>query len=73
VDRLGRHDASHRASLIGLIDTIFAPDAACWELGPDGEWTRSRAGADGVPTRDVQTTLIAGRAQQSAARRARMG
>ena len=65
-------EPAHRSTLIGLIDTVFAPDAACWELGPDGEWTR-RTAPDGVPTRDVQTALIAARNQRSAARRARMG
>ena len=65
-------EPAHRSTLIGLIDTVFAPDASCWELGPDGEWTR-RSAPEGVPTRDVQTALIAARNQRSAARRARMG
>jgi len=65
-------EPAHRSTLIGLIDTVFAADAACWELGPDGEWTR-RTAPDGVPTRDVQKALIDARNQRSAARRARMG
>jgi polyphosphate kinase len=65
-------EPAHRSTLIGLIDTVFAPDASCWELGPEGDWTR-RSAPEGVPTRDVQTALIAARNQRSAARRARMG
>jgi polyphosphate kinase len=65
-------DPAHRSTLTGLIDTVFAPDAACWELGPEGEWTR-RSAPEGVPTRDIQAALIAARNQRSAARRARMG
>ena len=65
-------EPEHRSTLIGLIDTAFAPDASCWELGPDGDWVR-RTAPDGVPTRDVQAALIAARNQRSAARRARMG
>jgi len=65
-------DPSHRSALIGLIDTAFAPDAACWELGPEGEWAR-RTAPEGVPTRDIQAALIAARNQRNAARRARMG
>ena len=65
-------EPAHRSTLIELIDSVFAPDASCWELGPDGEWTR-RAAPEGVPTRDVQAALIAARNQRSAARRARMG
>ena len=65
-------EPAHRSTLIGLIDTVFAPDAASWELGPDGEWTR-RTAPEGVPTRDVQKALIDARNQRSAARRARMG
>jgi polyphosphate kinase len=65
-------EPAHRSTLMGLIDTVFAPDAASWELGPDGEWNR-RTAPDGVPTRDVQKALIDARNQRSAARRARMG
>jgi polyphosphate kinase len=65
-------EPAHRSTLIGLIDTVFAQDAACWELGPDGEWIRHTA-PEGVPTRDVQKALIDARNQRSAARRARMG
>jgi polyphosphate kinase len=65
-------EPAHRSTLIGLIDTVFAPDASCWELGPEGDWIR-RSAPEGVPTRDVQTALIAARNQRSAARRARMG
>jgi polyphosphate kinase len=65
-------EPAHRSTLTGLIDSVFAPDASCWELGPDGEWTR-RTAPEGVPTRDVQAALIAARNQRSAARRARMG
>jgi polyphosphate kinase len=65
-------EPAHRSTLIGLIDTVFAPDASCWELGPDGDWIR-RGAPEGVPTRDVQSALIAARNQRSAARRARMG
>jgi polyphosphate kinase len=65
-------EPTHRSTLIGLVDTVFAPDASCWELGPDGEWQR-RSAPEGVPTRDVQSALIAARNQRSAARRARMG
>ncbi|HET9172622.1 MAG TPA: RNA degradosome polyphosphate kinase [Actinospica sp.] len=65
-------EPAHRSTLIGLVDTVFAPDASCWELGPEGDWTR-RSAPEGVPTRDVQTALIAARNQRSAARRARMG
>jgi len=65
-------EPAHRSTLIALIDTVFAPDAACWELGPEGDWTRHTA-PEGVPTRDVQAALISARNQRSAARRARMG
>ena len=65
-------EPAHRSTLIGLIDTVFAPDASCWELGPDGEWSR-RTAPEGVPTRDVQKALISARNKLSAARRARMG
>jgi polyphosphate kinase len=65
-------EPAHRSTLIGLIDSVFAPDASCWELGPDGEWAR-RTAPEGVPARDVQAALISARNQRSAARRARMG
>ena len=65
-------DPAHRSTLIELIDSVFAEDAVCWALGPDGEWTR-RTPPDGVPARDLQKALIEARNQQSAARRARMG
>ena len=65
-------DPAHRRQLAGQIDTVFTDDAACWELGPDGEWTR-RAWQDGKPLRDVQESLIDARNQLLAARRARMG
>ncbi|WP_051451422.1 RNA degradosome polyphosphate kinase [Actinospica robiniae] len=65
-------DPAHRSTLIELIDSVFAEDAVCWALGPDGEWTR-RTPPEGVAARDVQKALIEARNQQSAARRARMG
>jgi polyphosphate kinase len=65
-------DPAHRRELAAQIDTVFEDDAACWELGPLGEWTR-RVSPDGRPLRDVQESLIEARNQLLAARRARMG
>jgi polyphosphate kinase len=64
-------EPSHRRKLAAQIDSVFEPDAAAWELGPDGEWTR-RLPQDGQPLRDVQESLIESRNQSVAARRARM-
>jgi polyphosphate kinase len=65
-------DPGHRRALAGMIDTVFEDDASCWELGPDGLWSR-RTGVDGGPLRDIQESLIESRNQALAARRARMG
>lgn len=65
-------DPAHRRELAAMIDTVFEDDAACWELGPLGEWTR-RVAADGRPLRDLQESFIESRNQVLAARRARMG
>ena len=65
-------DPAQRRELVSQIDTVFEDDAACWELGPDGEWTR-RVSPDGKPLRDVQEYLIDARNQLLAARRTRMG
>ena len=64
-------DAGHRRELSAMIDTVFEPDAACWQLGPDGEWTR-RTGTEDAPLRDIQEWMIAVRNKGLAARRARM-
>jgi polyphosphate kinase len=64
-------DPAHRRQLGGMVDTVFEDDAACWELGPDGDWTR-RAGKDGVRLRDVQESMIEARNLSLAARRARL-
>jgi polyphosphate kinase len=65
-------DPAHRRELTEQIDTVFADDAACWELQPSGDWIR-RASPDGKPLRDVQESLIDTRNRLLAARRARMG
>jgi len=65
-------DPGHRRDLAGMVDTVFEDDASCWELGPDGSWSR-RAAEDGRPLRDIQESLIESRNQALAARRARMG
>jgi polyphosphate kinase len=65
-------EPAHRRELTTQIDTVFADDAACWVLGPDGEWNR-RVSPDGRPLRDVQESFIEARNKLLAARRARMG
>jgi polyphosphate kinase len=65
-------DPAHRRELTAMIDTVFEDDAACWELGPLGDWTR-REPPDGLPLRDIQESFIEARNQLLAARRARMG
>src|SRR5579884_752382 len=65
-------DPAHRRELSRMIDTVFEEDAACWELGPLGDWTR-RVPPDGLPLRDIQESFIESRNQLLAARRARMG
>ncbi|HEV2640821.1 MAG TPA: RNA degradosome polyphosphate kinase [Actinocrinis sp.] len=58
--------------LTSLVDMAFDEDAAGWELGPDGEWTR-RTGPGGAALRDVQETLIETRNRSQSSRRARLG
>jgi len=65
-------DPAQLRTLTSLIDMVFADDAACWQLGPDGEWSR-RAGPDGAPLRDIQESLIAARNRRLNIRRARLG
>jgi polyphosphate kinase len=65
-------DPAQLRTLTGLIDMACAEDAAGWQLGPDGEWTR-RTGPGGTPLRDVQETLIETRNRSLNLRRARLG
>ena len=65
-------DPVHLRKLAGLVDMAFEPDAAGWELGPDGEWIR-RTGPGGTALRDVQETLIESRNRSQSSRRARLG
>jgi len=54
-------DPAQRATLVRLLETGMADDAASWHLGPDGEWTRHAYDADGRPLRNVQEALIEAR------------
>ncbi|MEV5506253.1 RNA degradosome polyphosphate kinase [Streptomyces orinoci] len=51
-------DPTHRASLNRLLELGMSDRTASWHLGPDGEWTRQAADADGQPLRNVQEMLI---------------
>ncbi|GAA0414008.1 RNA degradosome polyphosphate kinase [Streptomyces luteireticuli] len=51
-------DPAHRASLTRLLELGMSDRTASWHLGPDGEWTRHAADADGQPLRNVQEMLI---------------
>ncbi|MFE8947693.1 RNA degradosome polyphosphate kinase [Streptomyces sp. NPDC007856] len=51
-------DPAHRAALNRLLDTGMSDSTSSWHLGPDGEWTRHAADADGQPLRNVQEMLI---------------
>ena len=33
-------DETAQAELDAMFDAAMAPGVACWELGPDGAWTR---------------------------------
>ena len=65
-------DPAQLRLLTTLVDMPFEEDAAGWELGPDGEWTR-RTGPGGTALRDVQESLIMSRNRSQSARRARLG
>lgn len=51
-------DPAHRAALSRLLETGMSDGTASWHLGPDGDWTRHSADADGRPLRNVQEMLI---------------
>lgn len=51
-------DPAHRAALNRLLDTGMSDTTSSWHLGPDGEWTRHAADADGQPLRNIQEMLI---------------
>ncbi|MEV5607774.1 RNA degradosome polyphosphate kinase [Streptomyces sp. NPDC052225] len=51
-------DPAHRAALNRLLETGMSDTTASWHLGPDGNWTRHAADADGRPLRNVQEMLI---------------
>ncbi|MCX3062169.1 RNA degradosome polyphosphate kinase [Streptomyces sp. GXMU-J5] len=51
-------DPAHRAALNRLLETGMSDTTASWHLGPDGDWTRHAADADGRPLRNVQEMLI---------------
>jgi polyphosphate kinase len=65
-------DPAQLRTLTSLIDMVFAEDAACWQLGPDGEWSRRNA-PDGAALRDIQESLIEARNRNLTIRRARLG
>jgi polyphosphate kinase len=51
-------DESLRADLIDTLERCFADNTNCWELAPDGSWTRLAAAED-VEARSVQRELMA--------------
>jgi polyphosphate kinase len=65
-------DEAARRRLDDLMQLVTSPDAAAWELGDDGEWTRRTATA-GRPLVDVQEALVAMRRESPAAGRAHEG
>jgi polyphosphate kinase len=48
--------ARQRQELVTILDSVFADNAASWELGPDGTWQRRRP-ADGERVHDHQLNL----------------
>ncbi|MBB6435762.1 polyphosphate kinase [Streptomyces candidus] len=59
-------DPAHRAALSRLLETGMSDNTASWHLGPDGNWTRHSADADGHPLRHVQEMLIDARRRRRA-------
>ncbi|NJQ00048.1 RNA degradosome polyphosphate kinase [Streptomyces sp. PLAI1-29] len=51
-------DPGHRKTLSRLLETGMSDATASWHLGPDGNWTRHAADAEGRPLRNVQELLI---------------
>lgn len=51
-------DPAHRAALNRLLETGTSDSTSSWHLGPDGDWTRHAADADGAPLRNIQEMLI---------------
>jgi polyphosphate kinase len=49
-------DASLRAEMLDVLERCFADNSNSWELGSDGEWTRTVRSAE-EPRRDVQAEL----------------
>jgi polyphosphate kinase len=49
-------DAGLRAEMMDVLERCFADNTNSWELGSDGEWTRT-VRAEGEPRRDVQAEL----------------
>ncbi|MBV9293331.1 MAG: RNA degradosome polyphosphate kinase [Frankiales bacterium] len=59
-------DAAVREQLTDVLDIAMDDTTACWELGPDGEWSRLLLDSEGRRRVDFQGTLIHRHAAQSA-------
>ena len=51
-----------RRAISALFDLAMDPKTQAWDLAGDGTWTRIAYAEDGAPLADLQTTLIAERA-----------